>query len=459
MHRARRTVLTTAALATASMLTTSVATGAVPAGERLGAKPTPARTGTAPELPAADCTDPGRELTGEEAYLERPEPARFVAEGGFTRSLERFHTELCRTKNPAQAKRTVAQHSTALWRDAVKRAQGKGPVRGTLSAGDDRPLYWTRLAMAATLRRWDPQFALSEADRQGLIDDLDRISRGQEDISFPRGKGQTRVLVTGFDPFTLFRDIRQANPSGAAALALDGTTIQTADGPIRLEAAMFPVRWRDFEQGMVEEALLPHFQEGRGQVDAFATTSQGRPGQFDLEAVNGAWRGGFTDNEQVCYRGVAPIPEGIPTIDPQPQWTRSTHPVDAMRAADTGPYPVIDNRQVTEVPGDTPPEPVTTDCPAPANPGTVREDGPTPGSQARAGGGGDYLSNEIAYRATLLRDALGLEAPGGHIHTPVLEGLDAENPAELTNPTFEANREAITAQVRALVTEVGRSVQ
>lgn len=84
---------------------------------------------------------------------------------------------------------------------------------------------------------------------------------------------------------------------------------------------------------------------------------------------------------------------------------------------------------------------------------------PTPGSQARAGGGGDYLSNEIAYRATLLRDALGLEAPGGHIHTPVLEGLDAENPAELTNPTFEANCEAITAQVRALVTEVGRSVQ
>ena len=54
---------------------------------------------------------------------------------------------------------------------------------------------------------------------------------------------------------------------------------------------------------------------------------------------------------------------------------------------------------------------------------------------------------------------MGLGAPGGHIHTPVLEGLDAENPAELTNPTFEANREVITAQVRALVTEVGRSVQ
>ena len=69
MPRARRTALTTAALATASMLTTSVATGAVPVGERLGGEPTTARTGTAPELPAANCTDPGRELTGEEAYL------------------------------------------------------------------------------------------------------------------------------------------------------------------------------------------------------------------------------------------------------------------------------------------------------------------------------------------------------------------------------------------------------
>ena len=266
---------------------------------------------------------------------------------GFTRSLERFHTELCRTKNPAQAERTVAKHSTALWRDAVKRAQGKGPIQGTLSAGDDRPLYWTRLAMAATLRQWDPRFELSDADRQGLIDDLDRVSRGQEDITFPKGRGQTRVLVTGFDPFTLFRDIRQGNPSGAAALALDGTVVQTAEGPLRIEAAMFPVRWRDFEQGMVEEALLPHFQPGKGQVDAFATTSQGSPGQFDLEAVNGAWRGGFTDNEEVCYQGTVPIPEGIPTIDPQPQWTRSTHPVDAMRAADTGAYPVNDNRQVS----------------------------------------------------------------------------------------------------------------
>lgn len=268
----------------------------------------------------------------------------------------------------------------------------------------------------------------------------------------------TRVLVTGFDPFTLDRDIRQANPSGALALALDGVTVKGPDGLIRLEAAMFPVRWRDFGDGMVEEALLPHFFSATTPVDAFATTSQGRVGRIDLEHFNGAWRGGFTDNEGACYRGMVPVPPGVPTVEPQPQWTLSTLPMDALLAADTGPFPVFDNRGVVEVSADTPPEPVTTTCPAAGTPGEeFREDGPTEGSQARAGGGGDYLSNVIAYRATLLRDAVDLDVPGGHIHTPVLRGLSNTDLDELTNAEFEANRAAIIAQVRDLVLVVAGS--
>jgi hypothetical protein len=109
-------------------------------------------------------------------------------------------------------------------------------------------------------------------------------------------------------------------------------------------------------------------------------------------------------------------------------------------AADTGRFPVHDNTSVTEIPaGGT--EPV------------VRSDGPTPGSAARAGGGGNYLSNEIAYRATLLRDRLGLHAtlPGGHVHTPVLQ-FGAGNTTEVTDPEFVRNRLDIIAQVRAIVT-------
>jgi hypothetical protein len=147
----------------------------------------------------------------------------------------------------------------------------------------------------------------------------------------------------------------------------------------------------------------------------------------------------------------------VPTVQPQPQFTLSTLPIDSMLAAHTGPFPVFDNRGVVEVPGDTPPEPATTTCPAAGSPGEFRADGPTEGSQARSGGGGDYLSNEIAYRATALRDAVNLDVPGGHIHTPVLRGLSSTDRNELTNAQFEANRAAIIAQVRDLVLVVAAS--
>ncbi|MYV52198.1 pyroglutamyl peptidase, partial [Streptomyces sp. SID3212] len=84
----------------------------------------------------------------------------------------------------------------------------------------------------------------------------------------------------------------------------------------------------------------------------------------------------------------------------------------------------------------------------------VRPGGPTPGSAARAGGGGDYLSNEIAYRATLLRDRLGRDIPGGHVHTPVLEfGPGNTDPATgtVTDPQFVRNRLDIVAQIRSII--------
>ncbi|MBZ4318038.1 pyroglutamyl peptidase, partial [Streptomyces huiliensis] len=326
-------------------------------------------------------------------------------------------------------------------RRAVARAQGRGPATGDLPRDDDRPLYWARLSLTRELRQWKPTFTLSGERRAALLDALERGSRGQDSLDFPAGHKVKRVLVTGFDPFQLDSDIRRSNPSGAAALALDGTVIDTPSGPARVEAAVFPVRWEDFARGTVERTLLPHFRPGPRRVDLFTTISQGRPDRFDVERTNGAWRGSGTDNEGLRGGpGPVPVPAGIPTTRPQPQWTRTTLPYAALTSAATGPFAVHDNTEVTEVPAgsDTPVD---------------RPDGPTPGSAARAGGGGDYLSNEIAYRATLLRDATRLTVPGGHLHTPVLRfGADNGSPdGRVTDPEFERNRQRITAQVRALL--------
>ncbi|PBC64187.1 pyroglutamyl peptidase [Streptomyces sp. Tue6028] len=387
--------------------------------------------GTAPAAPTAVASP-----TVEEQRLDRAAPQEILRRSGFDSVAPQFARALADADSYAQAEHLVERQGARLWRRAVDRAQGRGPAGGDLSRDDDRPLYWARLGMTREIRAWEPEFGLSDSRRARLLDTLERTSRGQDTVRYPHGRDVRRILVTGFDPFTLDRDVRISNPSGATALALDGTVIETAHGPARVETVVFPVRWQDFADGTVERTLRPHLPH----VDLFTTVSQGRVGRFDVERTNGAWRGGFPDNLNV------PVTGTVPVTDPasQPQWTSTTLPYAAIVAAPTGRFPVYDNTTVTEIPagGSAP---------------VVRPDGPTEGSTARAGGGGDYLSNEIAYRATLLRDRLGLHSslPGGHVHTPVLQfGTDNTDPATgtVTDPEFVRNRLDIIAQVRAILT-------
>ncbi|MGW2744964.1 pyroglutamyl peptidase [Streptomyces sp. NPDC001450] len=390
--------------------------------------------------------------TVEEQRLDKAVPQEILRRSGFDDVAPEFADALERARSYAQARRIVVREGSALWRRAVDRAQGRGPAesegrgalprkgggerRAALSRDDDRPLYWARLGMTRQVHTWQPEFGLTDVQRASLLEQLESTSRGQTDIRYPGQPHLRRVLLTGFDPFTLDRDIRISNPSGASALALDGTVIETAEGPARVETAVFPVRWQDFADGTVERTLRPYLPK----VDLFTTVSQGRVGRFDIERSNGAWRGGFPDNDNVSRT------ETVPVTDPaaQPQWTATTLPYAAITAADTGRFPVYDHTEVTEIP-------------AGGTDAVVRPDGPTAGSTARAGGGGNYLSNEIAYRATLLRDRLGLHdtLPGGHVHTPVLQfGTGNTDPATgtVTDPEFVRNRLDIIAQVRSIVT-------
>ncbi|MEU5344798.1 pyroglutamyl peptidase [Streptomyces sp. NPDC020766] len=385
--------------------------------------------------PAHAAEDPAAAPTVEERRLDRAAPQEILARSGFATVAPEFVRALGKARSYAQAERVVERQGARLWKRAVDRAQGRGPAGGDLSRDDDRPLYWARLGMTREVRQWDPRFDLTEAQRTRLLTSLERTSRGQDTIRYPHSKGVKRILMTGFDPFTLDRDARTSNPSGATALALDGTVIETADGPTRVETAVFPVRWQDFADGTVERTLRRQLP----RVDLFTTVSQGRVDRFDVERTNGAWRGGSPDNENLSRT------ETVPVTDPasQPQWTSTTLPYKDIVAASTGRFPVYDNTSVTEIPagGTTP---------------VARPEGPTAGSTARSGGGGNYLSNEIAYRATLLRDRLGLTGslPGGHVHTPVLQfGTGNTDPVSgtVTDPQFIQNRLDIIAQVRSIL--------
>lgn len=116
-----------------------------------------------------------------------------------------------------------------------------------------------------------------------------------------------------------------------------------------------------------------------------------------------------------------------PGLGAGPEFIRTTLPADAVTGAVQTPYPVLLNSAVTEIPADGT---------APVD----REDGPTPGSRAVAGGGGGYLSNEVAYRSNRLRGELAPLLPGGHLHTPVLTGLP-HGSAGLDRPRVRTQRE------------------
>ena len=336
-------------------------------------------------------------------------------------SVTAFKRELCGVSGGATA--FAAGKGQALWDTATAAARaGQGQ-------GDDRPLYWARLSMTRALAQRRP-----ESDNAAAQTALDRASRGMNSDSF--NGGGRKVFVSGFDPFSLddseAGSILHGNPSAASVLPLDDEIV----GGAEVQVVIFPVRYADFAAGLVEQVFRPHLQPGGQRADLITTVSQNNdPAAFDLEFYNGRRRStNSTDNLAVPGGGTRAnpiVPGGMPG---GAEFVETTLPVDRMLVATARVNTEI--RERTSVP----PRPTCTSDGVTQ----VCSDGPTIGSTAVEGGGGSYLSNEIAYRVTRLRDELGAPVQAGHVHTP-----------ELCLPVggcaFDADRNRIRTQYRQIL--------
>lgn len=448
-------------------------------------------------VPQATCTmDAPANETLEEQRLGNKLPGKTVAFAtellrgtAFDTFEKTFGEELCKNGLAGastfdDAKTLVASSGRKLWQAAVGRVQGTRPS-GTLPAGDDRMLYWARLTMTRTLRTWNPSFALSAQQRGDLEWELERASRGQDDIKLPAGSNYVRIVISGFDPFTLgdpgdtSTNIRIGNPSGATALALDGIEFSLPNGKTaHIETFTLPVNYGPFERGMQEDALGPWLQPGASRADIAITMSQGGSAdRFKLEEYNGRFHGEFEGNDGVkTCKSAMPLAstpgcainppkkwvgyDSVPWVQDQPpQFVDSTLPIAAMINATTGSYAVVWGYDYETFPNCAQTNtqlfysPVSTTYPPPGNPQP-----PSATSCARSGSGGNYLSNESAYRATLLRKTLNLTIPVGHIHTPVMTRFQTGNDSAITDATFESTRAAIVSQGRLLVEAVAKSL-
>lgn len=509
-HRHRKPLLGAAA---ASVLAIGVAVAAPPAQGQPSADQVGYTGGSA--LLSAPCLDPSVSLSVEEsrlgftlpdngnpAVLQSTSFARQMIEGaGFDSFGPALVNALCHLPNLSAAQSFLGVDAEQLWRMAVDRAQHRGPVHGSLPYSDDRPLYWTRLQATAAIRQWQPAFGLSDAQRSALLDTFDRTSRGMFDINFPAGQGVKRLIMSGFDPYTLDggpagtapgaagNNIRHGNPSGATALALDGTTYHAKDGSlVFIEGYTLPVNYPEFERGYLEDTVGPFMLPGPRQVNASVTVSQAGPYEFDLEMWNGRYHGVSLGNDRFAP---CPTVSGTPqlainnnecdsmvvnrwggpstfNLNNPPQWTTTTLPVAQMIAANTGasvPRPpgdgwpdqstafgVVWHTNYTEFPDCTSTTRVSRNSPVPTTyPPPTPPIPPDQNSCSYSGGGGNYLSNESAYRNTLLRDRMGLNIPAGHIHTPNMQHFDATDLYNPSDSTFDAWRLAIVDQGANLI--------
>ncbi|WP_432942873.1 hypothetical protein ACQPXM_38265 [Kribbella sp. CA-253562] len=412
---------------------------------------------TEPPKPSSACVAPGTVLTVEEQRTTLSLPGRttpaardFIEAAGFEGIVDDFAAKLCDYTSVGQAGTAIKAAGAALWKTAVDRAQGR-LTSGTIDRYDDRPLYWARTSMSRAVREWQAPFPLTSLQRQAILRQFNYASRGIDQVAFP--KNSTKLLVSGFDTYSLDASLRNSNPSGASALQLDGRTVKTKHGTVTIQAVVFPVNWTDFDQGIVEDAFGPWLVNRKdpryqGAIDALMTISQTGRGQMNIEKWAGGFRGGSPDNNRSINWGPISAAALWPQPQPSPQFIHTTLPYQAMIDAGTGPWPVKLNPGITEWPAGTFPDPTALRT-APD---------PSPGSRAASAPGGNYLSNESMYRTNRLRLGTGHPTlPGGHLHISALEyPTDA---SALTSPAFEADRKAVVDQTVALVEAAGKAVR
>ena len=123
------------------------------------------------------------------------------------------------------------------------------------------------------------------ASIQALRTALERSARGLDDVGFPpvAEACTLRILVTGFDPFASRGEPgpKDWNPSGAAALALDGTTIHEPGMTVVVEAVILPNRQDAFDRGVVERLLSDAAADG--VVSVGMDDTMGRRGVVRIE--------------------------------------------------------------------------------------------------------------------------------------------------------------------------------
>jgi len=346
--------------------------------------------------------EPSSQMRYEDYFTENIDKEMKIVVDGFINTLNAIQDN---ATVYSKVKTLVEDSAKALWDEAIRFLQSKNNA-----TPDDRPLYWARIKMLVALRG-HPYFSREKnnTDLDYVVKCFEEKSRNFTGADFSRApSGVMKVLITGFDPFILRSNVEQWNPSGQAALSLHGTKI----GNGYIQSMVFPVRYADFDKGVVEKYLLPHINN----IDMIITISQGRL-RYDIERFASKFRTRtIVDNLNVVKRRISYLPNaGIfsqTSEELMPEFLETTLPVKFIIPGSLGNTRVVYNQGYK---GSR-----TSASYSMANSGTNNIPEPSKNEIALGGSGGTYLSNEIFYRVAVLRNHLNLDnvLKSGHLHVP-----------------------------------------
>ncbi len=331
------------------------------------------------------------------------------------RLAARFQRTYPATRSRRHAENLIRQQAARLWRRA------RTDVQSNSTTKEDRELYWARLSMARAIRQRPPRWFRRLAPAQQttaqaeLLALLELTSCGMSDISFGTDPAEKRILVTGFDPFGLESNIRQANPSGAAVLDLDGTTLTAGTDTARVEGAIFPVRFADFNQGIVENFMRPQLSSAN-PPHLIMTISQGGS-DFELERYAGRRRSSdpFRDNQDLLANGDDSSPVVAPGMPAGDEFVETTMNARLRSALASGPTGAGADAIPVRV------DSMVTSRRAGQNSRVRGSQAIRQNATAVRGSGGGFLSNEIFYRTLLAVNAASSTIPMIHLHTPAVD--------------------------------------
>ncbi|WP_076414261.1 hypothetical protein [Shewanella sp. UCD-KL12] len=350
------------------------------------------------------------ELDIEEARIDAAAQAMPQVVGRYQALVDSLASQYSEQTDELLMTQMVARQGERLWQQAVRDVQSGGQ--------DDRPLYWGRLAMKTLLKEQAPAFKIAPWQRNINLSAVEKSSRGFSNISFDDDVA-IKILLTGFDPFFLDRHIDQSNPSGLAALALDGYQFSVNGKKAQVQTVMIPVRFADFEQGIIESLLTPFYREN--SLDMIFTVSMGRD-DFDLERFPGRNRSAAAPDNLNVLTGANKEKPIAPKFNGKtlngPEFVEFSLPVTAMQSTPeaVSKWKVNDNHSVTTL------------AKGQFDASSLTQ---LQSETSVEGSGGGYLSNEISYRAILLQQQFNSAIPVGHIHTPKVQSYDAQIESEI----------------------------